>query len=29
MNAPRLAAYMVATDGTVANFMLNEMTKTD
>jgi quinol monooxygenase YgiN len=29
MNAPHLAAYMQATDGAVASFVLNEMTKTD
>ncbi|MEM9060491.1 MAG: putative quinol monooxygenase [Pseudomonadota bacterium] len=28
MNAPHLAAYMAATEGAVANFVLNEMTKT-
>lgn len=27
MNAPHLAAYMQATDGAVASFVLNEMTK--
>ena len=27
MNAPHLAAYMSATEGAVANFALNEMTK--
>ncbi|MEM7668867.1 MAG: putative quinol monooxygenase, partial [Pseudomonadota bacterium] len=27
MNAPHLAAYMAATDGAVAAFVLNEMTK--
>ncbi len=27
MNAPHLASYMEATDGAVANFVLNEMTK--
>ncbi|MEM9762714.1 MAG: putative quinol monooxygenase [Pseudomonadota bacterium] len=27
MNAPHLAAYMAATDGAVANFVLNEMSK--
>ncbi len=27
MNAPHLAAYMQATDGAVATFQLNEMTK--
>ena len=27
MNAPHLAAYMEATDGAVAEFVLNEMTK--
>lgn len=27
MNAPHLAAYMKATDGAVASFVLNEMTK--
>ena len=27
MNAPHLAAYMAATEGAVANFVLNEMTK--
>ncbi len=29
MNAPHLAAYMQATDGAVADFTLNEMTKID
>ena len=28
MNAPHLAAYMQATDGAVASFTLNEMSKT-
>ncbi|MEL6767751.1 MAG: putative quinol monooxygenase [Pseudomonadota bacterium] len=27
MNAPHLAAYMAATEGAVANFVLNEMSK--
>lgn len=29
MEAPHLAAYMAATDGAVASFSLNEMTKID
>lgn len=29
MNAPHLAAYMEATEGAVASFTLNEMTKID
>ena len=29
MNAPHLAAYMEATDGAVAQFTLNEMTRID
>lgn len=29
MNAPHLAAYMAATEGAVASFLLNEMSKLD